>query len=196
VEKYLAAKSAKRSFYDVKTHTKAATSPSKPTTVKAIDSPPKGLGEGAQKGPPSKRIVTKEPLLHPAGEKYNLPASEAANFVEAQPVTLKEGTKLYRVIDKDKPWTANGGYWTTDPLPASKAEWRSGYAVLEDWNNNGAHVEYTVPKDGLNGWIGDAASQSVENANGWQLSGGKEQLFIPDSRNTIPNGLTPKATSW
>ena len=68
--------------------------------------------------------------------------NEASNFSSAEPVTLKPGTKIYRIIDD----SANpaGGYWS-EKLPGSRAEWRGDYAVKPEWNTNGKYVEYTVP---------------------------------------------------
>jgi hypothetical protein len=106
---------------------------------------------------------------------------------------LAPGTKIYRVIDDAS--ASNGGYWS-DSVPSSKAQWRSGYAVLEDWNKNGKYVEYTVPEGGLNVWTGKAASQSLESAEGWIQPGGAEQIFVPGSKKQIPDTLLKLSTDW
>jgi len=106
---------------------------------------------------------------------------------------LLPGTKIYRIIDAGA--DSNGGYWAFD-VPSSKSEWRSGYAVLEDWNKNGAYVEYVIPEGGLNAWLGKTASQTLETTPGWIQPGGLDQIFVPDSRALIPSDLSRTPTLW
>ena len=120
----------------------------------------------------------------------DLPSKEAVNFNSAEPVTLKPGTKIYRIIDD----SANpaGSYWS-EQLPASRAEWRGNYAVKNDWNTNGKYVEYTVPDGkGLNVWRGETAAQELRGSN-YYLSGGGQQIWMP--RNSVTPGAA-KPTGW
>lgn len=120
----------------------------------------------------------------------DLPAREAANFNSAEPVTLKPGTKIYRVIDDES--NPAGGYWA-EKLPAGRAEWRSDFAVRSDFNANGKYVEYTVPDGpGLNVWRGETAAQPLEGT-GFYYPGGGQQIWMP--KNTVTPEL-PKPTGW
>ncbi|NML15042.1 DUF6861 domain-containing protein [Azohydromonas caseinilytica] len=120
----------------------------------------------------------------------DLPASHAVNFNTAEPVVLKPGTKLYRVIDQKS--NPAGSYWSEE-LPRSRAQWRSDLAVKNDWNNNGSYVEYTVPAgDGLKVWRGSAAAQSLEGTDRY-LPGGGTQVWMPPG-TVVPS--TPRPTGW
>jgi hypothetical protein len=121
----------------------------------------------------------------------DLPADEAKNFNSAEPVTLKPGTKVYRVIDDSS--NPAGGYWT-EKLPGSRAEWRSDLAVNE-WNTNGKYVEYTVPEGpGLNVWRGETAAQQLRAPRSdFYRPGGGQQIWMPP--NTVTPG-GPKPTGW
>jgi hypothetical protein len=120
----------------------------------------------------------------------DLPAAHARNFTSAEPVTLKPGTKLYRIIDD--PERAAGAYWS-ESLPASRAQWRADYAVKTDWNTNGRYIEYIVPDGpGLNVWRGPAAAQDLIGS-GFHLPGGGTQVWLR------PQGMnlgTPRPTGW
>jgi hypothetical protein len=114
------------------------------------------------------------------------------NFSSIEPFELKEGDKIYRIIDeKARP---GGGYWAQE-LPASKESWRSSYAVKDSWNDNGYFVEHTVGKDGMKGWKGKTAGQQYRTHNGsdFYLQGGEQQLYL-DASNV--EGLVPKQTHW
>jgi hypothetical protein len=105
-------------------------------------------------------------------------------------VTLKPGTKIYRVIDDPK--KAAGGYWS-EGLPASRSEWRSDFAVKTKWNTNGQYVEYTVPEGpGLNVWRGETAAQQLKGS-GFYLPGGGQQIWMQPDK-IIPS--TTKPTGW
>ena len=120
-----------------------------------------------------------------------LPAKAAENFVAARPVTLPKGTKIYRIVDDAA--RPDGSWWSLD-LPGSKAEWRSKYAVLEDFNKNGKYVEYVVTEtEGLRVWLGPAASQRVGSAPGWIQDGGASQVWLPPG-SVRPSA--PKPTGW
>lgn len=120
----------------------------------------------------------------------DLPAEHAANFTSAEPVTLKPGTKIYRIIDDEA--NPAGSYWS-EKLPASRAEWRGDYAVKPGWNTNGKYVEYTVPDGpGLNVWRGATAAQDLEGS-AFHLPGGGQQIYMP--RGTVTPGA-PKPTGW
>jgi hypothetical protein len=120
-----------------------------------------------------------------------LPAKAAENFVSARPVTLPRGTKIYRIVDDA---TRPDGSWWSLKLPGSKAEWRSKYAVLDDFNQNGKYVEYVVDDpEGLRAWVGPAASQRVGSAPGWIQEGGASQLWLPPG--SVKPGA-PKPTGW
>ncbi len=120
----------------------------------------------------------------------DLPARQAVNFENAEPVTLEPGTKIYRIIDDDA--NPAGGYWSYS-LPESKAEWRAEYAVKEEWNDNGKYVEYEVAEgEELKVWSGTTAGQNLEGINS-HLPGGAEQIWMP--ANTVSPGAA-NATNW
>jgi hypothetical protein len=120
----------------------------------------------------------------------DLPARQAPDFNSAEPVTLKPGTKIYRVIDDSS--NPAGGYWA-EKVPGSRAEWRSDFAVKNDWNTNGKYVEYTVPEGpGLNVWRGETAAQQLRGSD-FYLPGGGQQIWMPP--NTVTPGV-PKPTGW
>jgi len=114
------------------------------------------------------------------------------NFSNINPTELKEGDKIYRIIDEKA--SPSGSYWATE-LPANKTAWRDGYAVKDGWNDNGYYVEHTVGKNGLKAWKGTTAGQKydVVNDKRFYLEGGQQQLFI--ERNAI-SGLEPQITNW
>jgi hypothetical protein len=120
----------------------------------------------------------------------DLPGAEARNFNAAEPVTLKPGTKVYRIVDDSS--NPAGGYWA-EKVPGSRAEWRSDFAVKNDWNTNGKYVEYTVPEGpGLNVWRGETAAQQLRGSD-FYLPGGGQQIWMPP--NTVTPGV-PKPTGW
>ncbi|MCY0095182.1 hypothetical protein [Hoeflea ulvae] len=110
---------------------------------------------------------------------------------DPEAVTLKPGTKLYRVVDAES--NPDGAFWSLEPPPRSEADWRSGSAVLNDWNGDGAYVEHTVGKEGLNGWMGPARAQRSSDGVS-ALKGGADQFVIPPG--TLKAPLTPKPTPW
>jgi len=121
----------------------------------------------------------------------DLPGEHVQNFNSVEPVTLKPGTKIYRIIDDFS--NPAGGYWAEE-LPAGRAQWRGDYAVKLDWNTNGKYVEYTVPEGtGLNVWKGETSAQALQGSGGYNLPGGAQQIWMP------PNTVTPgaaKSTGW
>jgi hypothetical protein len=119
----------------------------------------------------------------------DLPGREAPNFKDAAAIELKEGDKIYRIIDSNS--NPAGGYWARE-LPAGKDAWRSDYAVLEGWNKNGQYVEHVVGRDGLKVWEGAAAGQNI--GNGTHFSGGGVQIWMPPG--TVKTPLPPKPTGW
>jgi hypothetical protein len=146
-----------------------------------------GVPIGARKGGAAKGLP--ENTLSKEGWP-DLPGEHAANFNSVEPVTLKPGTKIYRIIDD----SANpaGSYWS-ERLPASRAEWRGDYAVKPEWNTNGKYVEYTVPDGpGLNVWRGPTAAQDL-TGSGFHLPGGGQQIYMP--RGTVTPSA-PKPTGW
>lgn len=153
----------------------------------AIDIDRKGIPIGTRRG------VAKPGLPEKTLSKEgwpDLPARQAANFNSAEPVTLKPGTKIYRVIDDSS--NPAGPYWS-EKLPGSRAEWRGDYAVRSDFNANGKYVEYTVPEGpGLNVWRGGTAAQPLEGT-GFYYPGGGQQIWMPP--NTVTPGV-PKPTGW
>jgi len=145
------------------------------------------LSQGAKPGeaksglPARKRTTTGWP---------DLPSRQTKNFETVEPVTLKKGDKIYRIIDDDA--NPAGGYWSYK-LPKSKSEWRSDYAVKERWNDNGKYVEYTVKdKSGLKVWSGKTAGQNLDGTNS-HLPGGAEQIWMP-AGTVKPSSA--KSTNW
>ncbi len=105
-----------------------------------------------------------------------------------RPVRLAPGTKIYRVIQHNRP--SDGLFWALS-LPPNGKVWREDYAVLERWSNNGFYVEMTVPDQGLFVWEGKVASQLdsaktvrkkekilSNDAEGQYLPGGATQLVV------------------
>jgi len=189
----------------------AAESPSEPPVTPRIrEEPPRARREPEPRRPPSPNrnaidvdregipIGARRGVANPGLPKEtlskegwpDLPARQAPNFNSAEPVTLKPGTKIYRVIDDSS--NPAGGYWT-EKLPGSRAEWRSDLAVSSEFNANGKYVEYTVPEGpGLNVWRGATAAQPSPSS-GFYYPGGGQQIWMP------PNAVTPgvaKPTGW
>lgn len=106
----------------------------------------------------------------------DLPAIEAANFVDATATVLPSGTKIYRVTGGNPA----GGYWTKEK-PKSVGAVIGGTAVQPAWNDFSKCYEYEVPqKQTLKVWQGITAKQPI--ATGVinpHLPGGELQLFIP-----------------
>jgi hypothetical protein len=119
----------------------------------------------------------------------DLPRQQAQTFSAVEPVTLKPGTKIYRIIDEKA--NAAGEYWM-EKIPTNRAEWRGDYAVKTDWNTNGKYVEYTVPQEGLKVWRGEAAGQTLKGSD-FYFPGGGQQIWLP--ANTVTPG-PPKPTGW
>ncbi|MBT9330208.1 PAAR domain-containing protein [Paracidobacterium acidisoli] len=114
----------------------------------------------------------------------DLPAKETPNFQSAQPVTIPEGTTIYRVIDDDS--NPAGGYWAPD-LPADEATWRSDCAVKPEWNSDGKVAVCKVPAGGMKAWMGPASSQG-------SLGGGGTQLWVPPG-TAKPDAIFPSPWS-
>jgi hypothetical protein len=146
-----------------------------------------GLPLGARKGIPGeglpRRTLSKEGWP-------DLPADDVVNFNSVEPVTLKPGTKLYRVIPNAE--RAKGPYWS-ETLPAGRAEWRRDYAVKLNWNKNGQYVEYTVPEGPpFNVWRGETAPQPLKGTD-FYLPGGGQQIWMEPGK-IIPS--EPRPTNW
>jgi hypothetical protein len=150
--------------------------------------------------PPTKKLLqemetAKARANLPAPEKAGwpqIPSGEAATFTKPpEPIELPEGTKIFRVIDKDS--NPNGSYWTTtDPRAMFESQWRSYGAVKGEWNGDGAFVEYEVPQGGMKVWWGEAAPQmSSDGVN--TLSGGGNQIWAPPGSTKVS---TPISTGW
>ena len=126
----------------------------------------------------------------------NLPDFNAPTFTaHAALVELKPGETIYRVTND--PSTSEfahvGGYWTRTP-PADLAEVIGGTAVMPEWNNFQRVYAFTVPPYTDKGkqepkfyaWEGPTAAQPVSGdypdkiQNGYSLSGGAPQLFLPE----------------
>lgn len=104
---------------------------------------------------------------------------------------LPEGTKLVRYVGEDN--NPQGSFWVLkDQAPQTEEAWRSGSAVKNSWNGDGAYVEYEVPKGGLKVWRGAAAAQPSD-AEGYMLKGGAEQIWMPS--NTVPK-MEAQPTPW
>lgn len=130
----------------------------------------------------------------------NMRKIEGGDYIMAfhgaiNPVELKEGAVIYRVIDAKRARPA--GYWWcyADPKTIKGWYWRVKFAVLQSWSHNGKYVKYTIPKGkSLRVWEGKAASQIendlmrgsrevkdlkvVNESYGQYLEGGETQIFI------------------
>lgn len=106
----------------------------------------------------------------------DLPAIEAANFVDAAATVLPAGTKIYRVTGGNPA----GGYWTREK-PSSIGAVIGGTAVQPAWNDFSKCYEYEVPKElTLKVWQGITARQSIAmGVINPHLPGGDVQLFLP-----------------
>ena len=148
-----------------------------PNHLTGLEAPPAGHDDLVAQGWPN--------LNYDGYETYD-------TFVDAKPVDIPEGTKIYRIVDEKN--NDAGGFWAYD-LPANKTEWRRGYAVKDDWNDNGYYVEHFVGEGGLKAWEGPAAGQPYEEFSGneFYLQGGSTQLFV--SPNSI-EASSPNLTNW
>ncbi|WP_286857778.1 MULTISPECIES: hypothetical protein [Sphingobacterium] len=108
--------------------------------------------------------------------ELDLPAVEAANFVNAEAKELPAGTKIYRVTGGNPA----GGYWTKKQ-PKSIGEVIGGTAVQPAWNNFSKFYVYTVPQQQvLKVWEGITARQPIgQDIVNPHLRGGEIQLFLP-----------------
>jgi hypothetical protein len=121
-------------------------------------------------------------------------AEDFRNFTDANPDTLKPGTKIYRIIDDQSgefTQGISGSYWTTE-MPKNKTAWRKDYAVKDSWNDNGYVIEEKVGPEGLKVWRGGTAAQEYKKSD-FFLRGGQEQIFA--QRGAVGNPQ-PKLTSW
>ncbi len=123
----------------------------------------------------------------------DLPANVSQTFSDAVPWDGDNPTNGYssinRVIGEDG--AAGGSYWAeAGEAPDTEAEWRSDFAVKNEWNGDGAYV--TSPTAGLKGWIGPAAPQMSSDGSSVLLGNG-QQIWIP--RNTA-SPSSPVPTPW
>lgn len=125
----------------------------------------------------------------------DLPAIEAANFVEAEALELKAGSKIYRVTGGNPA----GAYWTL-AKPDSVCEVIGGTAVQPAWNNFSKMYVYEVPADStLKVWQGRAAAQPIEKGvSKPHLGGGLPQLFIPSAMRgaAFKNAIKEISLPW
>jgi hypothetical protein len=145
-----------------------------------------------------------DPLVSPGNLLQPLPADQAPNFINPQPVFIAD-KPLYRVYDNVDAYP-NGRWWADKPPPSSEGGWRSGYAVTEDYNAGTMQAAYT-PK-GLWAWGGEAAPQGITGnfhdfsligstyRIGWIQPGGQFQLFIGNARSLIPSSSGIGHTPW
>ena len=87
---------------------------------------------------------------------------EYENFIDAEPVNIPAGTKIYRIVDEA---AENDGGWWAYELPKNKTEWRRNYAVKDSWNDNGYYVEYTVPEGGSRSGRGKRRDRNTQMVN-------------------------------
>lgn len=105
----------------------------------------------------------------------------------------------YSIQNRNKYWggcsrafNAFASWVLEKDFPKTEAEWRSGSAVKNSWNGDGAYVEYTVPEEGLNVWRGAAAKQE-SGVGGYMLDGSTEQIWVP--ANSV-SASSPKPSPW
>lgn len=149
------------------------------------------LDEATLRDMASAKLREAEGALKQAGWP-DIAGDQAATFkAPPEPITLKPGQKIYRVIDSES--NPNGSFWTTaDPAKMTEADWRSGAAVKGEWNGDGAYVEYEVPPSGLNVWSGEAAPQMSSDGVS-VLKGGGNQLWLPYGSSSAGS---PISTGW
>lgn len=157
------------------------------------------------------QVEVNNPLVDPGGLLPPLSKWDAPNFTNAEAVYLS-GKPLYRVsdgvFDSRVQANANGSYWANRPAPATEAQWRSMYAVLNEWPNRGSTEGVWIP-DGSWGWGGKAAPQAVKGRfdsfqfgrstyrYGWIQPGGGYQVVVPNSYTTIPpSNIRLGPTPW
>jgi hypothetical protein len=116
------------------------------------------------------------------------PAMRRLFGADPQVVNLPPGKKLYRVIGSDK--SADGGFWSTDPPPATEGQWRANSAMLDEWNGDGVRT--------VHGRIGraerlggsDRTSLSIENVSSYR------SLLQMALRDRDPTGLRHAASKF
>ncbi|CAA7386363.1 hypothetical protein [Chryseobacterium fistulae] len=125
----------------------------------------------------------------------DLPAIEAANFVDATAVELQAGTKIYRVTGG----APGGGYWTLQK-PGSVGNVIGGTAVQPAWNDFSKMYVYEVPQgQTLKVWVGSTAKQPIEQGvTNPHLPGGEQQIFIPQiiRNDTFQNLIKQTQLPW
>lgn len=120
------------------------------------------INEGSYKG-----VHVKAPNI-PEGSEWERIVLNSFAGGKAEIKTYGEGTKLYRIADK------NGAYWSLDPPPKTEFEWRIKMAIKQDFCNNASKLFIiTIPEDssisGLDGVVG---------SQGMGLYGGGNQIYI------------------
>lgn len=132
-----------------------------------------------------------------------LPASEAANFTQANPVLLPPGTVLYRVWGG--PSMEIGDYWS--PITFETADGFYGEDAVElSWNAGTNLLTMTlgafsiIPgEQGIPVWSGPCSQQPADDLAGhplptrlFHLPGGGEQYYVDPTLGTVNNS----GTSW
>lgn len=105
-----------------------------------------------------------------------LSAKELATF-SAKPteIPLYKGEKIRRIVGDGN--YEGGSFWIREAdFPATEAEWRAKFAVKNEWNGDGAYIEYEVPHD-MSVWSGPTRAQRSSNAID-MLEGGANQIFL------------------
>jgi hypothetical protein len=125
----------------------------------------------------------------------DLPSVEAANFVNAIPVELPAGTKIYRVTGGNPA----GAYWTIQK-PNSLSDVIGGAAVQPAWNDFSKIYVYEVPRgQTLKAWQGLAAKQPISTGIiNPHLPGGVQQIYIPEviRDNSFSNLVQQISLPW
>ncbi|WP_211248750.1 hypothetical protein [Acidocella facilis] len=123
----------------------------------------------------------------------DLPAHISQTFSDAVPWNGDDPGNGYDIINRviGDEESANGSYWAEGiDAPNTEAEWRSDFAVKNDWNGDGGYVISSTK--GLRGWIGPAAPQMSSDGSSVLLGNG-QQIWIPRD-SASPSSPIP--TPW
>lgn len=105
-----------------------------------------------------------------------IPEYALENFKTIKPITIRAGTKIYRIVGLDN---FKGCYWLNS-LPSSELAFRKDYAVSKGWNGNGGYIEIEVSTDIL-AYEGIAIGQEISGKKKYILRGGGTQIWFPSN---------------
>ena len=104
----------------------------------------------------------------PQGSQWERNILNSFTGGRSKSVTYKSGTTLYRIGGK------NGGFWSLEPPPLTEYQWRTDYAIKQEFCNDASTLyRITIPEEStISGLEGTVGSQ------GMGLYGGVHQVYI------------------